>query len=304
MTDSRDPQRTTTSPLFDKMDALLARHRGANGAPDIPVLMEEAIEEASIPVLTDIVQGDDLMFDLDNYRSAPTPELPSPRLASPHPAPDDTFFLDLPIFDLDASIDPSPDSRNESLLLDATRTATGESGIQIPTIGFIPEPATILPLEGLPSLGIPEIAFPQTDLDAAIEEEIEIAGVAEECRSPEKIEIDQPVDSADWANVLSLTEAMLPLGETLTLEAEPEPASLSEAAISEITASVAAQIAVDVSTEVSQLTRQHFANMMNTFYNESLRKLTDEISRDMEMCLAPRIEELVRTELRRQGQLK
>lgn len=303
MADSSDFQRTTTSPLFDKMDALLARHRGANGAPGIPVLMEEAIEESTIPVLTDIVQEDELMFDMGDSRPAPPPTFPPPSLTPPPSDPDDAFFLDLPLFDLDDSIEPTPNKQDDSLPPRALLSAEEEAALQFPSIGFIPVPATILPLDGLPALGVPDIAFPET-IDA--EEHIEIAVVAEEWLAPEDIEIAQPVDSADWADTLSLTEPLLPFGEMLTLDAEPEPEppGLSEAAISEITASVAAQIAVEVSTEVSQLTRQHFANMMNTFYGESLRKLTDEISRDMEMCLAPRIEELVRIELQRQGKMK
>ena len=84
--------------------------------------------------------------------------------------------------------------------------------------------------------------------------------------------------------------------------AEPAPpAMLDEAAIIEMTASVAAHLAVDISTEVEQLTRRHFAHMMQTLYGEALTQLIDQVGSALEARLAPRIDKLVREELRARG---
>ncbi|KAF0814506.1 hypothetical protein IGB42_00560 [Andreprevotia sp. IGB-42] len=88
-------------------------------------------------------------------------------------------------------------------------------------------------------------------------------------------------------------------------EPQPEaPFMLDEAAIHNITASVGAQLAVDIASEVEQLTRQHFSALVNTLYGETLRKLTAEIAHDLDQRLAPRISELVQDELRRQKLLR
>ncbi len=78
---------------------------------------------------------------------------------------------------------------------------------------------------------------------------------------------------------------------------------LDQNAVAEITAIVGAQLAIDIASEVEQLTKQHFSALMNQLYGETLRKLTEEISRDLEAHLAPRIAELVDNELRSKGLL-
>ncbi len=83
---------------------------------------------------------------------------------------------------------------------------------------------------------------------------------------------------------------------------EPAPAALlSEDAIIEMTASVAAHLAVDISTEVEQLTRRHFAHMMQTIYGEALTQMIDQVGAALEARLAPRIDKLVREELQARG---
>lgn len=179
--------------------------------------------------------------------------------------------------------------------------------------------AIIPPRDAVPQLPeeLPAASqFALHDIAAPVEitDESEVISLTE---VEEEIELSAlPGDSEEEEHHLSLAEAPHEQHTILTLEHEEEPQTvmpslepetgpvapaLTEAAISDITASVAAQIAVEISTEVAQLTRQHFASMMNRFYSDSLRQLTEEISRDMEAHLAPRVTELVKDELRRQG---
>lgn len=260
----------TDSPLFDKMDALLARHRGPGGVKvDIPVLTEEAPVEAAppIPVLTDVVVEPDTLFDSHGFFTAPASALPIP------PAPTEALFLDLPLLDLDGLAD-------------------NPSGVPSAANLELTEPPLPLAAE-LPALTLESLDAEQTN------------GV--EAHAGDEFEIAERFAADALEQELSLTEHALSRDGLLAPEntdtALPAP-KLTDAAQAEITAAVAAQIAVDISTEVAQLTRQHFASMMNTFYSDSLHKLTEEISRDMEMCLAPRINELVQEELRRQGLLE
>ncbi|HSC78754.1 MAG TPA: hypothetical protein VLC08_00240 [Chitinolyticbacter sp.] len=131
----------SVSPLFNKMDALMARHRGGTRAgddDDIPVLTEElddipvlteALEDEDIPILIEPVDDDlpvgeiarapherdvqvanahheELLFDpREFHRPPPTAQLTMP---APTPAPREDkpaaaeAFLDLPLLDLDA----------------------------------------------------------------------------------------------------------------------------------------------------------------------------------------------------------
>lgn len=264
MAEDREKEDSTVSPLFDKMDALLARHRGTRPDQAIPILSDEAdFDELMIPVLTEVVPSDEL---------PPDPEDPPMVSASASPK-TEAVFLDLPLFELEpieefvasAVIDQEPQALAETLPADA------DSLRDILSIDFLDESAADLSSEDALTLEMPEIVFAAPAPDTGT--------MTDAC--PEA-EADQ------FADGLSLTEP-------------PPAAMLNEAQIAEITATVAAQIAVEISTEVAQLTRQHFAAMMNDLYNDSLRRLTDEISRDMEAHLAPRIEALVQQELRRQN---
>ena len=234
--------------LFDKMDALLARHR-TSPAQDIPVLTEEASADAppEIPVLTQTVADSELMFDPREFHSPP---------------PDEPLFLDLPLLDLDQLDEAVP---------------------QLPPAAFVAEAVTVIPADSLHALEMPEIV---------------LAG--ENLARPEALieRVTPPEEEA-----LSLAELPSQAHETQILEEAPAT-TLSDAEIAEITATVEAQIAVEVATEVEQLARQHFTRMMQNFYNETLHRMTEEISRDMQMCLAPRIVELVQDELRRRGAIR
>ena len=232
--------------LFDKMDALLARHR-TSPAQDIPVLTEEASADAppEIPVLTQTVADSELMFDPREFHSPP---------------PDEPLFLDLPLLDLDQLDEADP---------------------QLPPAAFVAEAVTVIPADSLHALEMPEIV---------------LAG--ENLARPEAL-----IEQRAPAEAPSLHELSVETHETHALEEAPA-ATLSDAEIAEITATVEAQIAVEVATEVEQLARQHFTRMMQNFYNETLHRMTEEISRDMQMCLAPRIVELVEDELRRRGAIR
>lgn len=289
MAEDREQEDSTVSPLFDKMDALLARHRGARTDQEIPVLSDEAaIEELAIPVLTEVVSNDELMFDLDVFLPDPMAGSSGLEIQSP---PAEPVFLDLPLFELEPidalSAETAADIPHTPSIEPAEQAfpREGISPCDIPPLDFAAEPAPVLSGEDRLALDMPELVFPD-----------ELLGDADTWTDPETYPRDQdPLTDA-------LTLVALPVPEVRDApEDMPSPARLSEADIADITATVAAQIAVDISTEVAQLTRQHFAAMMNSFYSDSLRRLTEEISHDMEAHLAPRIEALVQQELKRQG---
>ncbi|WP_035058878.1 hypothetical protein [Andreprevotia chitinilytica] len=83
-----------------------------------------------------------------------------------------------------------------------------------------------------------------------------------------------------------------------------EAPHLDDQAVEALTASVGAHLAVEIASEIEQLTRQHFTALVSTLYGDTLRKLTAEIAQELDARLAPRIEQLVRDELRRQKLLK
>ena len=297
MAEDREQEDPTVSPLFDKMDALLARHRGSRGQADIPVLSEEAdLEELSIPILTEVVDEQDLMF--------PPPLAPFPLPAALQPAtPSPDKFLEFPLFELE----PIPDEPQQApALFDAEANASHQSETAESEHPALPQSVSeVTELETAP--------YPDATADSVAVTETELLLDVPELVFPDELAplpanelaqlADWPADDAE--DVLTLVEADHPEATQLALqEIAPPTPQLDEAAVAELIATVGAQIAVEISTEVAQLARQHFSNMMNTFYADALRKLTDEISRDMEMCLAPRIHELVREELKRQGLVK
>ncbi|TJZ79031.1 hypothetical protein [Chitiniphilus eburneus] len=79
----------------------------------------------------------------------------------------------------------------------------------------------------------------------------------------------------------------------------PPPPKLDVATIEELTAGVAAHLAVDIAMEVDRLSRQHFKTLMSTLYAEAAHTLATQIGHELEARLAPRVAELVRDELRR-----
>src|SRR5471030_813096 len=101
MAESKDSSRLTSSPLFEKMDAFLARHRGLSAVKaDIPVLTDEAsIEESPpIPVLTDVVFEPEPTFDSHDFF---TDTSRGPKAS----APTETIFFDLPLLNLEGLAD-------------------------------------------------------------------------------------------------------------------------------------------------------------------------------------------------------
>ncbi len=83
--------------------------------------------------------------------------------------------------------------------------------------------------------------------------------------------------------------------------AGPQPAippKLTADHVAEITASVGAQLSLDIATEVEKLAKQHFDSLMSQFYSEALNTLSEQIMANLETQLAERISELVASELR------
>jgi hypothetical protein len=239
-----------SSPLFDKMDALLARHRG--GAENIPTLLDEADD---IPVLTEAVDeqadGDVLMFPPEEFAEEAVlielteqPLFEPVAMSSPQPVAE---FLDLPLLDLAALSQANPwgASWEEEKIPDAVAA---------------------------PQLAVVEASAP--------------------------IQLISITNDAEWDDdQLFDSPAAEPNMQPLAIQAEP--ALLSERAIAELSATVAAQLGVEIATEVEQLTRQHFASLMSNFYEDTLRRLMSDMTVEIEQKLLPRVEELVKEELRK-----
>lgn len=282
------------SPLFDKMDALLARHRGSTaGTEEIPVLVDEADD---IPVLTEEVEElwpdtEPLMFPPEEFMAAPAAPAPVPAPAPPAPAPAPDEFLDLPLLDLDALSQANPWG------------ADWEEEI-------IPPPALPETVPDLPA----DVLLPVTIADFALDEitpVIEPFAVEEiELTAMPAAKVAQIIDfrqiAAKPLAPPAIPEALASSGQDEEAEVQPAEAAaanaiLTEDAIAELTATVAAQLGVEIATEVEQLTRQHFASLMHRFYEDSLRQLTAEISQDMESRLQARVASLIKEELEKSG---
>ncbi|WP_132038659.1 hypothetical protein [Iodobacter fluviatilis] len=240
-----------SSPLFDKMDALLARHRGGAAAAEaIPVLLDEADD---IPVLTEAVNevavfDDVLMFPPEEFFAAEEiVEDEEVQIFEPEPvAAPVVEFLDLPLLDLNALSQANP-----------WGSGWEESPVDLPVAEEISE------VEDLSCIQLVSVA-----------------------------------DEAEWEDE-PLFAAIEP--ELAPAETEPEAPGLSEKVIAELSATVAAQLGVEIATEVEQLTRQHFASLMSTFYEDTLRRLMSDMTIEIEQKLLPRVEELVKEELRKHG---
>ncbi len=83
----------------------------------------------------------------------------------------------------------------------------------------------------------------------------------------------------------------------------PEPARLTDADVQDISAMVGAHLAVEITAEVEQLTRQHFARLMSSLYGDTLRQLTDAVCAELESKIGERIVALVQDELKDRGLL-
>lgn len=116
--------------------------------------------------------------------------------------------------------------------------------------------------------------------------------------APEPAPEPEPIAPAALAPV-----EFAPVADIAAAPPEAAAAQMDASAIAEVTAGVAAHLAVDISTEVERLTRQHFQQMMQSLYGEAVIALVEKVSLELEARLAPRIDELVRAELRNRGLL-
>ncbi|QZA81835.1 hypothetical protein [Deefgea piscis] len=322
----------TVSPLFNKMDALMARHRSPAGKTqdEIPVLTDLAPKLADIPVLTDVISKEELLQKIEHIERSLNDEPASKAVSEP------IQNRGIPV--LMFSTLSSPDSE-----LDLTPPpALSNIQFETPVSETIPAPAEPIFFN-----------LPRLDL-AAIEEDIPLIPASKPAAAPVAapfecvaddliIDFSAPIEphhqvnaeptAAELVPPLAQPEsepAILPATSTSRqptrlvasstlvweddVESEPQTLStpdelpsantLSEAAIADLTAIVGAQLAVDIASEVEQLARQHFSKLMAQFYGDTLRELTSEISQELETRLAPRISELVKQELISQGLIK
>lgn len=288
----------TISPLFNKMDALLARHRGPTGGEqDIPVLTEVAAVP-EIPVLTEEVP---LMFAPAEFAapqktpSGIAPGIPLiPQTQSPTSpgawqqsalAPAEPVFLDLPTLDLDALPLGGEADVGPLFELEVDDAEMAALPAQIEAV-VVQEAAPVVAESDEPlaheALVLDEVLADASSEPSPLHEE----GVLE-LQSHDEYRVDLDLDEGVEAAAVA--------------EVVPSAPRLGAAEVEEITAHVAAHLAVDISTEVTQLARQHFTRIMNGYYQQALQQLTDEISRDMEEHMTPRIVELVRAELVARG---
>lgn len=180
------------------------------------------------------------------------------------------------------SLDDGPDDMVLELLAEPEPVIASPSAVEIEAV----EAVAILDDEmTLVEMPVDYRVF----LELAHEDEPPLAAVAAPAPEPKP----KPV----------LEVAPAPTPVSAPISAAPVEAKVTPHMLAEITATVGAQIAVEVTTEVAQLTRQHFSKLMDAFYKESLRKITEEIGHEMEIALMPRIEAMVKEELRRQGML-
>ncbi|QKJ66672.1 hypothetical protein HQN60_08120 [Deefgea piscis] len=323
----------TVSPLFNKMDALMARHRSPAGKTqaEIPVLTDLAPKLADIPVLTDVISQEELLQKIEHIERSLSDEPAAAVVREP------IQNQGIPV--LMFSTLSSPDSE-----LDLTPPPPVLSNIQFETPISEPIPAPAEPIF---------FNLPRLDL-AAIEDDIPLIPASKPAAAPVAapfecvaddliIDFSNPIDTQHQVNAepaaadlvippAQATSEPAPAIETSTsrqptrlvatstlvweddVESAPQSLStpnespsanaLSEAAIADLTAIVGAQLAVDIASEVEQLARQHFSKLMAQFYGDTLRELTSEISQELETRLAPRISELVKQELISQGLIK
>ncbi|WP_410499317.1 hypothetical protein [Chitinibacter sp. S2-10] len=120
--------------------------------------------------------------------------------------------------------------------------------------------------------------------------------------SPSMANLHQDAITDDVPGDKEKTEG-IPPESLLDNQQESIPVGITQQTLSDITASVGAQLAIDMVSEVEKLTRQHLDKLMSKFYQETLSQLTEQISQDLEERLAPRIAELIEAELRSKGLL-
>ncbi|WP_288843092.1 hypothetical protein [uncultured Deefgea sp.] len=326
----------TVSPLFNKMDALMARHRSPAGKinDEIPVLTDLAPKLADIPVLTDVISQEELLQKIEHIERSLNDESASKVVSEPI------------------------QNRGIPILMFSTLSAPDSELQFTPTPPVVSHEKPAIAISGpVPASTSDPIFFnlPRLDL-AAIEDDIPLIPASKPAAAPvaapfECVADDLIIDfstspdphhqvNAEPAVAERITPPAQPASEPVTAPAiesstsrqptrlvatstlvweddvdnDPQPLStpdesrsantLSEAAIADLTAIVGAQLAVDIASEVEQLARQHFSKLMAQFYGDTLRELTSDISQELETRLAPRINELVKQELISQGLIR
>lgn len=120
-----------------------------------------------------------------------------------------------------------------------------------------------------------------------------MASAAKEEIEPAAAPNSELSNTPDTINIDSITP------KTNIAEAQPAiPPKLTADHVAEITASVGAQLSLDIATEVEKLAKQHFDSLMSQFYSDALNTLSEQIMANLETQLAERISELVASELR------
>ena len=325
----------TVSPLFNKMDALMARHRSPAGKinDEIPVLTDLAPKLADIPVLTDVISQAELLQKIEHIERSLNDESASKVVSEPIQnrgipilmfstlsAPDSElqFTPPPPVVSYEktaiAISGPVPASTSDPIFFNLPRLDLAAIEDEIPLIPArkpVAEPVAT-PFECVADDLIIDFSTSpdphhQVNAEPAVAERITPpAQPASEPATPPAIEAStsrQPTRLVASTLVWEDDVESAPPSLSTSLES-PSANTLSEAAIADLTAIVGAQLAVDIASEVEQLARQHFSKLMAQFYGDTLRELTSEISQELETRLAPRISELVKQELISQGLIR
>ncbi|MCB5197517.1 hypothetical protein [Deefgea salmonis] len=325
----------TVSPLFNKMDALMARHRSPAGKTldEIPVLTDLAPKLADIPVLTDVISQAELLQKIEHIERSLNDESASKAVSEPIQnrgipilmfstlsAPDSElqFTPPPPLVSHEkpaiAISGPVPASMSDPIFFNLPRLDLAAIEDEIPLIPArkpVAEPVAT-PFECVADDLIIDFSTPidphhQVNAEpAAAERIIPPAQATSEPATPLAIEAStsrQPTRLVASTLVWEDDVDNDPPSLSTSLES-PSANTLSEAAIADLTAIVGAQLAVDIASEVEQLARQHFSKLMAQFYGDTLRELTSDISQELETRLAPRINELVKQELISQGLIR
>lgn len=241
-------------PLIDKMDALIARHRGLGVNPQIPTLTEIApqTEHGDIPVLTDVAPtlGDELMFTFEEIREAPVrpaaapkavPAAAGPAAPPDRPASGETKSLyAVRVAAVSPETPPAPIDDLPPLDFDFIRPAPTAAKAPTPIAAHPPTPpmpATEPPLPPLETQA-PELLMPELTFDFELPSIEPAAPVPPPVVEPEPpalhvereatVAIEVPAAAPLTALPLSVEEAPLPAAQpeamvaTLAIEATPQ----------------------------------------------------------------------------------
>ncbi|MBB5191551.1 hypothetical protein HNQ50_002281 [Silvimonas terrae] len=312
------PHPVTTVPGMDSESAALELAHAADEIPELESGEPAPQADQDVPTLhweeTEDPYHLYVAAAADAVESGPVEDIAVTALEVTDDAPDwstvSPWWSDQP----DAAVDAETLAASASMgFVESQAEAVAETAVAIDTPAAQSEPG---PVFAAAPAAIPEETLEHAitlDLHSTDEPPLELD--LDEFREEDVIE-EAPAPGLHEHIGNSVTEISLLAGpgglaveapEPVLSEVAPEPAKpapvalLSEDAIIEMTASVAAHLAVDISTEVEQLTRRHFAHMMQTIYGEALTQLIDQVGAALEARLAPRIDKLVREELQARG---